>query len=95
MNDTQKLILVNIYGPNNDDPNFYEKLGETCADMENRSIPFIIAVDQNLALNGMIDTINYVRENNTKARDVLLRIMEESDLIDIFREREGNLKRCT
>ena len=95
LNDSQKLILVNIYGPNDDDPNFYEKLGETCAEMGNESVPFIIAGDLNMALNGKIDTVNYVRENNTKARDVLLRIMEENDLIDIFREREGNLKRYT
>ena len=95
LNDTEKLILVNIYGPNNDNPNFYEKLGEICAEMGNGSIPFIIAGDLNMALNGKIDTVNYVRENNTKARDVLLRIMEENDFIDIFREREGNLKQYT
>ena len=95
LNDNQKLILVNIYGPNDDNPNFYEKLGETCAEMGNEGIPFIIAGDMNMALNGKIDTVNYVRENNTKARDVLLRIMEENDFVDIFREREGNLKRYT
>ena len=48
-----------------------------------------------MALDGELDTVNYVRQNSAKARDVLLRIMNDNDLIDIFRERKGNLKSYT
>ena len=69
LNHTLKLILVNIYGHDNDSPNTYEKPGEVCAEMQvgDTSTPMIIAGDLNLALNGDLDTMNYVRENNTRA----------------------------
>ena len=97
LNDTLKLLLVNIYGPNNDSPKFYEEIGSICAEMQEgeETTPMIMAGDLNLALNGDIDTVNYMRENNTRARDVMYQVMEENSLIDIFRERQGNVKKYT
>ena len=76
INDTLRIILVNIYGPNDDNPKFYEELGKICEEMGNENTPFIIGGDFNIALNGSIDTFNYVRENNIRARDVLLGLLE-------------------
>ena len=95
LNDIWKMILVNVYGPNSDNPNFYEKIGQICTEMGKENEPVIMAGDLNMALNGELDTVNYVRQNNTKARDVLLRIMSDNDWIDIFRERKGNMKKYT
>ena len=93
INDTLKLLLINIYGPNTDSPSFYEEIGVACAEMGNDDTATILAGDLNMALNGDLDTVNYLHENNTRARDVLLRVMEENGLIDIFRERNGDLRR--
>ena len=43
-----------------------------CEKVTDGSTPFIIGGDFNIALNGSIDTVNYISENNTRARDVLL-----------------------
>ena len=95
LNDIWKMIFVNVYGPNSDNPKFYDKIGQICTEMGKENEPVIIAGDLNMALNGELDTVNYLRQNNTNARDVLLRIMNDNDLIDIFRERKGNLKSYT
>ena len=92
INDTLRIILVNIYGPNDDNPKFYEELGKICEEMGNENTPFIIGGDFNIALNGSIDTFNYVRENNIRARDVLLGLLETNSWVDIFRERNGDKK---
>ena len=42
LNDNQKLILVNIYGPYDDNPNFYEKLGETCGEMGKKAYHLLL-----------------------------------------------------
>ena len=95
LNDTEKLILVNVYGPNDDRPNFYEEIGGACEEFGEESTPFIVAGDFNMALNRNLDSVNYVRENNTKARDVLKRLMTENGWVDVFRERSGDKKKFT
>ena len=95
VNDTEKLILANVYGPNDDTPNFYEEIGRVCEELGEESTPFVVAGDFNMALNRNLDSVNYVRENNTKARDVLNRLMTENGWVDIFRERSGNKKKFT
>ena len=95
INDTQKIILANIYGPNEDNPAFYEELGNIFQEIEDDDTPVIIGGDFNLTLNGTLDTKNYVGENNTRARDMLLRLMDTNGWIDIFRERNGDDRRFT
>ena len=95
LNDTITLILVNIYGPNDDSPSFYEEIGKMCVEMGEENTPFIVGGDFNIALNGALDTVNYVRENNTRARDELASLMEDNGWVDIFRERNGNIRKYT
>ena len=94
--DATDLCLVNIYGPNSDHPNFFEKLS-TGIDrvLGEESIPIIIAGDFNLTLNQSMDNFNYRRENNTKARDIVKNMMTEKSLIDIYRERNPETRRYT
>ena len=95
VNDTEKLILANVYGPNEDTPSFYEEIGRVCEELGEESTPFVVAGDFNLVLNRNLDSVNYVRENNIKARDVLNRLMTENGWVDVFRERSGNKKKFT
>ena len=95
INDTLKLLLVDVYGPNEDNPKFYEELGTIWEDLGGESMPVIIGGDFNIALNSAIDTMNYVRENNIRARDTLLSMMDANDWVDIFRERNDNERRYT
>ena len=42
-----------------------------------------------------IQRITYVRENDTRARDTLVKLMEANSWVDIFRERNGDKRRNT
>ena len=87
INETKKCVLLNIYGPNEDSPQFYEEIGKLCEEIGGEDTPFIIGGDFNIALNNVLDTANYVRENTTRAHDVLLNLMESNGWTDIFREK--------
>ena len=95
INQNFEIIIANIYGPNNDNPTFFENIEAICVNMAEDTIPILIAGDLNMALNGELDTYNYVRENNVNARNRFLRFMDENNLFDVFRNLNGNLKRYT
>ena len=59
---TLELILAVLYGPNKDDPNFYENLKGSLK--HNEELPLIICGDWNLVLNYSLDTFGYVQQNN-------------------------------
>lgn len=46
---------------------------------------FILCGDFNLVLNPDIDTYNYISINNPKAREKLLEIMDDLQLVDYYR----------
>jgi hypothetical protein len=77
------MSLICIYGPNRDDPDFYNSLNEILRRLNNKCI---IAGDFNLVLNPDIYCFNYANINNPKARDTLLSIILEHNLIDCWRE---------
>ena len=52
-----RITLVNLYGPNNDDPNFYENLTNTVLQYGNNNI--MMVGDWNLLLDPSIDGVNY------------------------------------
>lgn len=58
---------MNIYGPNTDSPEFYEYVRETILELDNDY--YILAGDFNLALNPVMDTMNYNSVNNPIARE--------------------------
>ena len=90
------FCLVNVYGPNSDDPKFYEDLfREMDKLLDEYDLPIIIAGDLNLTLNQSMDNFNYKRANNTKARDALKNLMSENGLVDIYRVRNPDLRRYT
>ena len=78
----QKFNLVNIYGPNKDEPDFYKNLKEKIKNLEN----LIIAGDFNLVLDPSKDYYNYKHINNSNSKQVVEDMTFELDLCDIWRE---------
>lgn len=64
---------MNIY----DSPEFYEYVRETFLELDNDYY--------NLALNLVMDTMNYKSVNNPKAREKILEFMDDLHLLDYFR----------
>jgi exonuclease III len=54
--------LINIYGPNSDNPEFYEKVRDTFLELDNDY--YILCGDFNIALDQELDTFNYSASNN-------------------------------
>ena len=79
----KKITLVSLYGPNGDKPSFYRNLKQQVATFESENI--IICRDWNLALDPENDTENYKRVNNPRARDEVLKWIEQENYIDAFR----------
>ena len=91
--ESQRLSLVNIYGPNDDTPEFYQNMYDVIEEFANENI--IICGDFNLVQNQDLDTHNYVNINNPRAKSKLQDINDELSLVDPYREKYNELKRFT
>ena len=78
-----RFTLATIYGPNRDDPLFYQNLRQNIRRFENASL--IIVGDWNLVMNQELDTRYYARENNIRAKQEVKNIMNGLKLFDIWR----------
>ena len=88
----QQLTVINIYGPNKDDPGFYQNLAKKLADINSDTI---IVGDWNLLLNPEIDGHNYKHINNPNARNYVLQFINAFNLCDIWREEHTEEKKYT
>lgn len=66
----KKITLVNVYGPNQDNSNFYTTLLNKIAEFENDQI--ILCGGWNFILDPQMDCENYLHINNPNARRVIL-----------------------
>ena len=73
--------IVNIYGPNEDRPSFFHQINEALERLPDENV--IIGGDFNFVINFQQDS-NYSRQNNPRARDAFLHVIEEQDLTDIW-----------
>lgn len=89
----KELVLANIYGPNNDDPQFYTILQEKINRLQNPNI--LIGGDWNLVLNPSLDYCNYRHNNNPKAQEKVAEMSAELELVDIWREINPEVLRYT
>ena len=80
---TCSVRLINIYGPNHDNPDFFANISQYIN--TNPEDYVLICGDFNLVLNPKIDSFNYVNINNPKSREKLLEIIQQNNLIDIYR----------
>ena len=62
----ERITLVNIYGPNEDNPKFYEHIFDHIELFQTEK--FIICGDLHFALNQNLDTKNDLNINNPKTR---------------------------
>ena len=79
----KEFTLVNLYGPKNDNPQFYENLTKKIFEFENEKV--IICGDWNFVINPEIDSFNYLHINNPKARQIVLNLLEEENFKDVWR----------
>ncbi len=88
-----KITLVNIYGPNNDTPDFFEEVENIVTHFDNPHV--IICGDWNLVMNEKLDCYNYVRVNNPKARERVLQMCNELHLSDPWRIQNPDVQKFT
>ena len=77
------ISLVNLFGPNEDRPMFYEDIKQKIKEFENFNV--IICGDFNLVMDPDLDTENYKQVNNHKARIVFKDLLEELEYMDAWR----------
>ena len=82
--DEKELMLVNVYAPNEDSPDFFLEIFSKMA--EHTAADRIIAGDFNLVLNPNKDSLNR-KKNNKKALSVINSYISESQMVDVWRER--------
>ena len=90
---TFTINLITIYGPNTDNPGFFENFQSL---LQNDAADYnIICGDFNLVLNPDLDTYNYRHLNNPNSRKAVLKIMKDNDLSDLYRYFHPETKRYT
>ena len=78
----KKVTLFNIYGPNEDNLQFYQNLIESYSKFDNE-ILFFCRV-WNFIQNPEIDNYNYLHIIHSRARKVVLDTMEENSIVDVW-----------
>ena len=76
------LILVNLYGPNNDDPNFYNNVFLLISSLQGA---IIIGGDFNCTLDPKLDRSSGIDLTHARSRKTIHQFMQELNLIDIWR----------
>ena len=77
------LSLVNIYAPNDDDPNFFISVIELIKTVGNMS--YIIGDDFNLVLDVKKDKVGGKPQTHSKAVKIVKEFMEANSVVDIWR----------
>lgn len=82
--------LVNLYGPNIDNPSIFDECFKLCEDFSNDAI--ICGGDFNLCLCPDLDRITAARRitNNDRNKQIVQQFMEHAELIDIWRYQHPN-----
>ena len=91
--DSRPFVIANIYGPNSDQPQFFQELFEKITDLGLSEV--IITGDYNVTLNHEIDNQNYASPRNINARKKLNDLMTSNSFIDIYRHLNNDKKLFT
>ena len=89
----KEFVIVSLYGPNRDNPEFYAELEERISEVRFENL--IIGGDWNLVLDFTLDYYNYKHFNNAKAQEQVENLMINLDLLDIWREIHPEMRRYT
>ena len=88
--DVARFLLINLYAPNNDTPDFYKNLATIVESSNIRNV--IFTGDWNLVLDPALDTFNYIHINNPKSTKEVKTIIEKFELIYIWRHTHPDQK---
>ena len=88
-----RLTLINLYGPNNDEPAFYDKVCDFLSDLDNTHM--ILGGDWNLILDVDLDCVNYLHINNPRSRNRVLQLCHDLNLVDVWRIHNPDIRRYT
>ena len=86
-----EFLIVSIYGPNRDNPDFYVQLEEWINEVCSEGI--VTGGDWNLVLEFLLDCSDYKHYNNTKAKEQVENVITHLDLLDIWRETDPEVRR--
>ena len=88
----RNIFLINIYGPNSDEPawflNLFQKVQKISNDNE------IWVGDWNVSLTDL-DNYNYVKARNTKSNIIINNFIKNNTMSDIWRKQSPDRKRFT
>ena len=87
------INLINVYAPNHDDPDFFKEVKDIAFKGDFDYV--ILCGDLNLVLDPKKDSYNYNNVNNLKARIATLDLINELDLLDVYRTLHTDSKRYT
>ena len=80
----KRILLVNVYGPNTDDPEFFCTLFKK---LQNFTMDHVImGGDFNTVLDYTVDKSDMTKHRNSKAAEYINSCIETSELLDIWRE---------
>ncbi|CAG2214176.1 E3.1.11.2 [Mytilus edulis] len=78
-----RITLAAIYGPNNDEPAFFDNIKNKISHFGNSSI--VVVGDWNVVQDYEMDTLYYRNENNPQSKAKIHEVMHDLDLLDIWR----------
>jgi len=88
-----RRTLGAIYAPNEDNPNFFEKISQILELIDNETI--VVAGDWNVVRDYHLDTKNYKQSNNPLANKKLSELLDILNLNDIWRIKHPNKRTFT
>lgn len=87
------VTLVTIYGPNQDDPEFYSSIQEQLVDMDTEHT--IMCADWNLVQDFDLDCCNYKYHNNPRASKAVNDMKQRINMVDPWRVYNPQVRRYT
>ena len=88
-----KINLIDLYAPNSEDPNFFSEIDKLITYEDADYV--VMCNDFNLVLNPSKDSQNYVNINNPKSRSKVITMLNERDLVDIYRVHNPDMMQFT
>ncbi len=88
-----RFTLCNIYGPNEDKPEFFAKVIEIVESYPNDNR--LLGGDFNFVLNLDVDKKGGRRKTHTRSQELVLDWMEDTNLVDIWRTQHVNSQQFT
>jgi exonuclease III len=94
--DNKHIWLINLYGPNNDDPSFFDNIYKNVSTLQATLDSIIIVGDFNTVLNTSMDRKgNHTTNYHPQALKEIRNVMDILELVDIWRLKYPDLVRYT